>query len=264
MGVRRLRMSTIVSGVLAAALAGLWPAPAGAQTPFVPYFGKNEIRFFKFEWKVYKTEHFEIYYYPSIEPHLERVAGYAENAYIHISGELKHDLPERIPLILFKTQSEFQTNNVFVGVPEGVLAFAEPERHRMVLPIDEPPDQLYRLITHELTHEFEFDIIPHGLLGSSLPLWMDEGLANYMAGYWNIIDLMQIREAALVRQCAAHEPLRVAADVGPAALFHGPCRLRVHGRQMGQGRPEPVPVLAAQERRRRRRKRVQGSAQGRT
>jgi hypothetical protein len=30
----------------------------------------------------------------------------------------------------------------------------------MVLPIDEPPDQLYRLITHELTHVFEFDIIP--------------------------------------------------------------------------------------------------------
>ncbi len=84
-----------------------------------------------------------------------------------------------------------------MGVPEGVLAFAEPERHRMVLPIDEPPDQLYRLITHELTHEFEFDIIPRGLMGSSLPLWMDEGLANYMAGYWNVIDLMQVRDAAL-------------------------------------------------------------------
>src|SRR4029453_17429991 len=26
---------------------------------------------------------------------------------------------------------------------------------------------------------------------------MDEGLANYMAGYWNILDLMQVRDAAL-------------------------------------------------------------------
>jgi hypothetical protein len=196
---RRLRMSmSVVPAVLAALVfSGLAAAPASAQTPFVPYFGKNQIRFFNFDWKIYKTEHFEIYYYTSIEPHLERIAGYAENAYSHISTELKHDLPERVPMILFKTQSEFQTNNVFVGVPEGVLAFAEPERHRMILPIDEPPDQLYRLITHELTHEFEFEIIPHGLLGASLPLWMDEGLANYMAGYWNIIDLMQVREAAL-------------------------------------------------------------------
>ena len=196
MRMRRLRISFLVFA-LAAAFAGLTPAPAQAQTPYVPYFGKNQLRFFNFDWKIYRTEHFDIYFYPSIEPHLERVAGYAENAYMHISTELKHDLPERIPMLLYKTQSEFQTNNVFVGVPEGVLAFAEPERRRMVLPIDEPPDQLYRLITHELTHEFEFDMIPHGLLGASLPLWMDEGLANYMAGYWNVLDLLQVREAAL-------------------------------------------------------------------
>ena len=34
----------------------------------------------------------------------------------------------------------------------------------MLLPIDEPPDLLYRLITHELTHIFEFDIIPQSLI----------------------------------------------------------------------------------------------------
>jgi WD40 repeat protein len=197
MRVRRLRMSMIVLVVLAVAMVGVTPPSANAQTPFVPYFGKNQIRFFNFDWKVYTTEHFDLYYYTSIEPHLERIASYAENAYDHISTELKQDLPERIPVILYKTQSEFQTNNVFVGVPEGVLAFAEPERRRMVLPIDEPPDQLYRLITHELTHVFEFEIIPRGLMGGNLPLWMDEGLANYMAGYWNTLDLMQVRDAAL-------------------------------------------------------------------
>ena len=197
MRMRGLRVSMSVLVALAVALVGLSSAPASAQTPFVPYFGKNQIRFFQFKWMVYQTDHFEIFYYPSIEPHLQRIAGYAENAYLHISGELKHDIPGRIPLILFKTQSEFQTNNVFVGIPEGVLAFAEPEQRRMVLPIDEPPDQLYRLITHELTHIFEFEMIPSGLMGRSLPLWMDEGLANYMAGYWNILDLMQVRDAAL-------------------------------------------------------------------
>ena len=39
----------------------------------------------------------------------------------------------------------------------------------MVLPIDEPSDALYRLITHELTHIFEFDIIPRSLLRRGLP-----------------------------------------------------------------------------------------------
>jgi len=197
MGLRKLRISLVAALSLMMVGSALLAAPASAQTPFVPYFGKNQIRFFNFEWKIYQTEHFEIFYYGAIAPHLERVAGYAEDAYLHISTELKHEIPERIPLILFKTQSEFQTNNVFSGVPEGVLAFTEPSRRRMVVPIDEPPDQLYRLITHELTHDFEFDMIPRGILGASVPLWVDEGLADYMAGYWNVLDLMMVRDAAL-------------------------------------------------------------------
>jgi len=198
MRMRRSRMLTLLTGPLALAVATLAPAPVAAQTPFVPYFGKNRVHYDKFDWHIYKTDHFEIFYYPALEPHLERVAAAAESAYQRISGELKHDLAERVPLILFKTQSEFQMQNISGDeLPEGVLAFAEPERNRMVLPIDEPPDQLYRLITHELTHVFEFDIIPRGILGASLPLWMDEGLANYMAGYWNILDLMQVRDAAI-------------------------------------------------------------------
>src|SRR5688500_15791962 len=67
----------------------------------------------------------------------------------------------------------------------------------MVLPIDEPSDALYRLITHELTHIFEFDIIPRSLLRRGLPLWVDEGLADHMTGYWNPFDLMTVRDAAI-------------------------------------------------------------------
>jgi hypothetical protein len=198
MRTRLLRTSIPILGGLAFLLTGLTPVAASAQTPFVPYFGKNRVHYDSFEWFIYKTDHFEIYYYPALEPHLSRIAGYAESAYQRISAELKHDLPFRVPLILYKTQSEFQTQNISGGeLPEGVLAFAEPERNRMVLPIDEPPDQLMRLITHELTHVFEFDIIPRGIMGANLPLWVDEGLANYMAGYWNVLDLMQVRDAAV-------------------------------------------------------------------
>ena len=38
-------------------------ADAGAQTPYVPYYGKNKIRYNNFEWHIYTTDHFEIYYY---------------------------------------------------------------------------------------------------------------------------------------------------------------------------------------------------------
>jgi hypothetical protein len=169
-----------------------------AQTPYVPYFGKNKIRYDDFKWKIYTTDHFEIFYYPEIEKHLERVASYAESAYQQVSADLKHDLAFKVPMVLYKTQSEFQQQNIEAGeLPEGVLAFAEPYRDRMVLPIDEPSDALYRLVTHELTHIFEFDIIPRSLLRRGLPLWVDEGLSDYMTGYWNPFDLMTVRDAAV-------------------------------------------------------------------
>ena len=171
---------------------------AFAQTPFFPYYGKNKIRYDDFKWKIYTTDHFEIYYYPEIEKHLERVASYSESAYQQVSADLKHDLAHKVPMVLYKTQSEFQQQNIEASeLPEGVLAFAEPYRDRMVLPIDEPSDALYRLITHELTHIFEFDIIPRSLLRRGLPLWVDEGLSDYMTGYWNPFDLMTVRDAAV-------------------------------------------------------------------
>jgi hypothetical protein len=183
--------------LLMLALAGA-PGLALAQTGYIPYFGKNQIRYDKFDWHTYQTEHFEIYYYPEIEPHLERIAGYAESAYQHVSSELKHDLSMKLPLILFSTASEFWQQNVAPGAAqEGVGAFAEPGRYRIVMPIDEPPDLLYRLIVHELTHQFQFDIIPTGLIRRNMPLWVFEGMSDYMTGYWRPNDIMTVRDAAV-------------------------------------------------------------------
>ena len=171
---------------------------ASAQTGYIPYYGKNKIRYNNFKWHIYTTDHFEVYYYPEIEQHLGRIVSYAESAYQAVSSDLKHDLAFKVPLMLYKTQSEFQQQNVEPSeLPEGVLAFAEPYRDRMVLPIDEVDDALYRLITHELTHIFEFDIIPRSLLRRGLPLWVDEGLSDYMTSYWNSFDLMTVRDAAI-------------------------------------------------------------------
>ena len=171
-----------------------------AQGNFNPFYGKNRVKYDKFDWHIYTTDHFEIYYYPEMEQHLERVAGYAESAYQQISADLRHDLAFVVPLVIFKTHSEFEQQNIIPGQsPEGVGAFAEPYRDRIVLPIDEPPDGLFRLITHELTHIFMFDVVPRSLMtmGGRIPLWVDEGLADYMAGVWRPLDMMQVRDVSV-------------------------------------------------------------------
>jgi len=184
--------------LLVAAIVAGWAAIPAAQTPYVPYWGKNNIHYDKFDWHIYTTDHFEIFYYPELEQHLERVAGYAESAYQQISADLKHDLSTKVQLILFKTHSEFEQENVDPQAgQEGVGAFAEPTQHRMVMPIDSPSDQLFGLIVHELTHQFEFDIIPQGLVRRNVPLWVNEGLSEYERAQWTPFDLMMVRDAAI-------------------------------------------------------------------
>jgi hypothetical protein len=195
-----MRKRTAARAAAAVLALTLLPAlPASAQ--FFPYYGKNKVTYDNFSWRVYKTPHFEIYYYPEFEMHLGRAASYLESAYQKVSTTLKHEIGQPIPVILYKTHSEFEQTNLGGGfIPEGVLAFAEPTRGRMVLPIDEPPDKLQGLITHELTHVFEFDIIPRSLVQRTVPLWLDEGLADYLRGNWDTLDLMSLRDAAVTDQ----------------------------------------------------------------
>ena len=165
-GIRMLVSACLTLLVLTATTAEL-----SAQGQFAPFYGKNRVKYDKFDWHIYTSDHFEIYYYPELEEHLERVTSYAESAYQQISANLQHELAFVVPLVIFKTHSEFEQQNVIPGAsPEGVGAFAEPQRDRIVLPLDEPPDGLYRLITHELTHIFMFDIVPRSLIRQRVPL----------------------------------------------------------------------------------------------
>jgi len=156
------------------------------MTPAVFGFGKNKISYDQFDWKIYPTTHFELHYYTTEQASLRRVASFAESAYERLSLKLNFQIDKKIPLIFYSTHSDFEQTNVDVSfIPEGVGAFAEPARNRMVLPVDLPDARLQELIAHELTHIFEYEILFQGELRkailSSPPLWFMEGLASYLA-----------------------------------------------------------------------------------
>ena len=216
----RVLPTRLIAGLAAVLLCG-FTTLASAQTSMVPYFGKNNPHYDKFEWYIYTTDHFEILYYPALQPHLERIAGYAESAYQQISADLKHDLSFKVQLILFKTHSEFEQENIDPGAgQEGVGAFAEPGQKRIVAPIDDPPDRLYGLIVHELTHQFEFDIIPQGLIRRSVPLWVNEGLSDFERGQWEPLDLMAVRDAAIADIIPKMTQLEGYGGGGPSRLIY--------------------------------------------
>ncbi len=174
---------------------------AAAQFNQFGRFGKNKIIYETFDWKIYKAPHFDVYYYPEKEQFLEQIVSFAESAWLELSEALDHEPQLRIPLIYYKNHGDFeQTNITLEFIPESVGAFAEALENRMVLPIDQPPDELYQLLKHELTHIFEYSIL-YGDLGRALrgytPLWLMEGLASHLARDESSIDRMIIRDAVV-------------------------------------------------------------------
>ncbi|HXI11586.1 MAG TPA: BamA/TamA family outer membrane protein [Thermoanaerobaculia bacterium] len=165
-------------------------------------FGKNKIAYDRFDWEIYHSTHFDVYFYQEEKGSLQKVVNFAESAYDDLSRKFNFQIPKKIPLIFYATHSAFEQTNVDLGfIPEGVGAFAEPVRNRMVLPIDTTDEKLLQLITHELTHIFEYEILFQGKLGKSLtsrpPTWFMEGLASYMAQDEDSKDRMVLRDAVV-------------------------------------------------------------------
>jgi beta-lactamase regulating signal transducer with metallopeptidase domain len=126
------------------------------------------------DWQIYPTAHFEVYFTPGLSIELPRVEREAERAYRRLSGDLRHDLSTRPSLVLFSTDAE--RNRVGSGVVPGTQS-------RILLALDRPDDRFRADITHEVTHEFEFDILPAGVPNGG-PDWILEGLAEHEGEVW--------------------------------------------------------------------------------
>ena len=181
--------------LLAAALLLLLPAEARG-------FGKNKVVYENFNWRIYVTPHFDVYYYPEEESQLEQVVSFAESQYTRLSQILDHEIKFRINLIVYRTHAEFEQTNISLGfIPQYVAAFSEPLADRMVIPLDLPPDELYNLFGHELTHVFQFSLLYQESVSrafrSNAPGWVMEGMASYLAQDESSLDQMIIRDAVI-------------------------------------------------------------------
>jgi len=165
-------------------------------------FGQNKIVYDTFKWSVYHSTHFDFYFYEEERNQLQRVVDTSESAYLTLSQKFNFQISKKIPMIFYHTHSAFEQTNVMLNfVPEGVGAFAEPVKNRMVLPVDMPDEELLELITHELTHVFEYEILFQGKFGKNItanpPTWLMEGLASYMAEDEDSRDRMVLRDAVV-------------------------------------------------------------------
>jgi hypothetical protein len=200
---RSLSRLSVAGLVLLGALLPMRPA-AGQASPqwYGQGFGKNKIQYRDFSWQIYRSPHFNVYFYKEEEPSLQKVVSFAESAYDQLSRGFNFQIKDPIPIIYYATHSAFEQNNVLLNfIPEGVGAFASPARFRMVLPIDMPDAELMELLLHEMTHIFEYHMLFQGSLAKAVatspPTWFMEGLASYMAKDETARDKMFLRDAVV-------------------------------------------------------------------
>src|SRR6476660_3713147 len=149
-------------------LAGLVVLLFATRLDAQQYFGMNQVQYKHFDWKVIETEHWLVHYYPEERAGAMEAARMAERSYARLSKVLDHQFREKKPIILFSSRSEFGQNNVTGDLGEGVGGVTEPLRHRMVFPMTGDLESFEHVLTHEMVHEFQFDIFARGKAGANL------------------------------------------------------------------------------------------------
>jgi len=184
---------------------------AGAALPEssnAQYFGRNQVQYRTFDFRVLHTENFDLYYYPEEEAAARDAARMAERWYARFARILDHRFSERQPVIMYATHPHFQQTNILSGgVGEGTGGVTEAFKQRVVMPFAYSYEETDHILGHELVHAFQYDISGLGRAGGGIeaaaqrfqvPLWFVEGMAEYLSvGPIDPHTAMWLRDGAL-------------------------------------------------------------------
>ena len=151
------------------------------------YFGQNKVRYKNLKFKVFRTPHFEIYYYLKNDSMMVRFARECELWYTLHQRIFRDTFKSPNPIILYSNHPEFQQTTAIEGeIDVGTGGITEGLKNRIVMPVMETNQMTRHVIGHEMVHAFQY----HFLEGrdsavveniNNLPLWMIEGMAEYLS-----------------------------------------------------------------------------------
>lgn len=184
-----MRHSAFTKLLVVLSLAG-FIAGAGAPGLRAQWYGRNKVQYRKFDFKIMKTRHYDIYFYLQDEQTVKLAALMAERWYARYARIFNHELKGRQALILYGSGPEFQQTTVINEVlGEGTGGVTESFKRRIVLPYGASLAETDHVIGHELVHAFQYDIMAQGHsdqargneMGLRIPLWFIEGMAEYLS-----------------------------------------------------------------------------------
>ncbi|MCI0698181.1 DPP IV N-terminal domain-containing protein [candidate division KSB1 bacterium] len=212
----RQNSSVFVSFILAWALMFL-ATSSRAQLGYG--FGQNKVHYKNFDWKILRTEHFDVHYYSEESEAAMDAARMAERGYDYLSEVLEHKIAKRIPLVLYASLNDFQQTNVVQDLlGDGTRGVTESLKDRVTLPITGSYREFNHVLVHELVHAFQFDILFNGKGQLSVgrfdpPLWFMEGMAEYLSVGMDNTTRMWVRDGLLADKLLSVQQLNGAFDI---------------------------------------------------
>ncbi len=177
-----------------------------SQSDQAAVFGKNKVQYKQFEWQYIQTDHFDVYFSQNGYELATFAAEAAEAAYASIRKLFRYDINNRIALVIYNSHNEFQQTNVIDEyLEEGVGGVTELFKNRIVIPFEGNYRLFRHVIHHELVHAVFNDMFYGGSIQSIissrtpliLPLWFNEGMAEYASLGWDTNSDMFIRDATI-------------------------------------------------------------------
>jgi Tol biopolymer transport system component len=175
-----------------------------AESMSAQYFGRNKPRYHEFDFEVLNTPNFSIHHYLNNRERLMEVAQWCEDWYALHQAVLQDTIEQRNPFILYSDHGDFQqTNAINSSIGASTGGVTEGFKNRVILPFAFTSQQTHHVIGHELVHAFQYNMILRGDSTNyeslaNLPLWMIEGLAEYLSiGRFDSHTAMWMRDAVL-------------------------------------------------------------------
>ncbi|MDP4221961.1 MAG: tolB protein precursor, partial [Bacteroidota bacterium] len=197
--IRKNERLRIISVTIILATVSIFSNYADAQ-----YFGRNKPGYRKFRFDVTQTPHFEIYHYLKNDSLVNELAQWSENWYqVHLKI-FRDTFKVRNPILFYNNVPDFQqTNAVSDLIGNGTGGVTEELKDRVILPVATSLAQTDHVLGHELVHAFQYRLFTNrnGMTNFSInniPLWMIEGMAEYLSiGSIDPHTSMWIRDALL-------------------------------------------------------------------
>ncbi len=191
-----------VDRVVFALLLAVFAVPLMASEASAQYFGRNKVQFDEFDFRVLPSDHFEWHYYPEADEAVMDAVRMGERWYERLARTFQHDFEAKKPIILYADHPDFQQTNTLSGfIGEGTGGVTESLKNRVIMPLTGSYWDTDHVLGHELVHAFQYNIAQSrrggGLRGlGTLPLWLVEGMAEYMSvGRDDPLTAMWLRDA---------------------------------------------------------------------